>query len=393
MASGTGAGGNDVPTLDVDKVVELTSVLFAAALDQSYWQTFLTRLSTSAGMVSTHLYGYDVKTRFAPEPLYYGYDPDFMATYAEHYGQLNAWADGLARAPVGVPVTSAQCLPEEELFATSFYNEWVLPQGDVRTGAGVVLARDHSRFFVLGGNMEQRYAHYEDGWLRTLRILAPHMRHALEIGRVHFDGIAHAELGDPVVPGGGGAILAINGARQVRYANSQALELAEQGAWLRYDALGRLHFVDPYADSALQKALSGLSDGRASVSSVVRAQDRWGHGGVVRMGRLDSDKLGSIPLGLPPGSSEPYLLVALRPQVSAAALDAQLQAEFGMTVSEIAVAVMVADGLTIDEIARQRDVSLHTVRDQVKAGMHKLGVARQVGMVRAIADLRSRILG
>lgn len=380
-------------TLDVEKLVELTSVLFAAALDQSHWQTFLTRLSTHSEMVSTHLYGYDLQTRFSLDPLNHGYDPAFMASYGEHYGRLNVWADGLGRAPLGVPVTSAQCFPEEDLFSTEFYNDWLVPQGDVRTGAGVVLARDSSRFFVLGGNMVQRHAHYEQDWIATLRQLAPHMRHALEIGRTLFDNAVHSELGDPAVTARGGAILALNAGRQVRYANAHALVLAEAGSWLRYDVFGRLRFVDPHADSALQKALASLAGTRAPVSFITRAQDRWGNFGVVRMGRLDSEKLGSIPVGLPPGSSEPHLLVCLRPEATAPALHAQLRAEYGMTESEIVVSVMVADGLTMEEIAQQRDVSLHTVRDQVKSSMRKLGVARQVGIVRAVSEMRHRIPG
>ncbi len=376
-------------SLNTEQLAEVTSVLFAAALDQSRWQEFLTRLSTHTGMISTHLYGYDLATNFALEPLHHGYDPGFMKSYAAHYGALNAWAQGLGRAPIGQPVTSAQCLPEEDLFKTEFYQDWVRPQGDVRTGAGVVLSRDSSRFFVLGGNMAQRHAHRESEWVRTLGLLAPHMCLSLEIGRTLFDAKANAVLGVPAAPGAGGAVFAVTQRRQVRYANHAALVLAEIGQVLAYDHAGRIILADPEADAALGAALGKLHWAKGAMSGSVRAQDSQGNVKVMRFARIESDRLGFIPVGIDTGSAEPLLLVSIQLDDVVPALRKTLRERFGLTESEIAVAILIGDGLQADEIAQQRDVSVHTVRDQIKASLRKTGMARQAGLVRMLHDLQA----
>ncbi|WIY54045.1 helix-turn-helix transcriptional regulator [Devosia sp. YIM 151766] len=377
-----------MPSLTAEQLAEVTSVLFAAALDQSRWQEFLTRLSTHTGMISTHLYGYDLATDLALEPLHHGYDPAFMKSYVDHYGKLNAWAPGLGRAPIGQPVTSAECMPEEQLFTTEFYNDWVRPQGDVRTGAGVVLARDSSRLFVLGGNMAQRHAHREQEWVRTLGLLAPHMCLALEIGRTLFDAGAHTALGAPSAPGRGGAVFVVTKRRQVRYANRAALALAETGQVLAYDHAGRIALVDPEADAALSQALANMSWVKGALSGSARAQDDEGNLRIVRFARIESERLGYIPVGIDTRSGEPHLLVSVNLDETLPALRRILRERYGLTESEIAVSILIGDGLRADEIAHQRDVSVHTVRDQIKAGLRKTGVGRQAGLVRLLNDLR-----
>jgi DNA-binding CsgD family transcriptional regulator len=383
--------GDRVSNLNAEQMAELTSVLFAAALDQAKWQDFLTRLSTHAGFVRTHLYGFDFKTNFALEPLHHGYDVDFLQSYTDHYGAINAWAPHLSTGPVGVPLTSDDCLPQDELIKTEYYNDWLLPQGDIRIGAGVVLARDTSRFFVLGGNMTRRDARHEQDWVATLRLLAPHMRQALEIGRNLFDGTANALLGMPTAPGKAGAVMAITQRRQVRYANSAALALAEAGQVLIYDHAGRVLFADPEADAAIDIALSNLRWSRGAASGSVRAQDEKGNVRTIRYARIESDRLGYIPVGVETGSGEPMLLVSIHQDDAIHRLRKTLRERFGLTESEIAIAILIGEGAQAEEIARQRDVSVHTVRDQIKACFRKTGANRQAALVHLLHHLHSGV--
>ncbi|MHA6690546.1 helix-turn-helix transcriptional regulator [Devosia sp. A449] len=375
--------------LSVEQFADVTSILFAAALDPARWQDFLDRLSTHMGVVNTHLYGYDFASNLGLDLLHHGYAPEFMQSYHEHYGTLNAWAPGLAKTPVGKVVTSAQSFPEEELFKTAFYNEWVLPQGDLRTGAGVILARDESRFFVLGGNMSQRHAGHEQDFFDTLTLLTPHMRRALEISRTMFNETIQVVAGQKFSgQSSGGALLALTTTRQVIYANPAAQALAEIGATLRFSALGRLHFVDMAADNVLQQALDAMAQRRGAPSASL--QLRHPHGGVtqVRLARIESDRLGFMPLGMASGSGEPHLLISLSPPPDTAKSDELLRHGFGLTESEIRVAGLIADGLTSREIADARQVSLHTVRDQIKAALAKTGSRRQIELVRLLQNIR-----
>jgi len=377
-----------VTNLSPEQIAEVTSVLFAAALDQSKWQDFLTRLSIHAGYVRTHLYGYDFRTNFALEPLNHGYDADFLKSYTDYYGAINAWAPHLSTGPIGVALTSDNCLTQDELIKTEYYNDWVRPQGDIRVGAGVVLARDTSRFFVLGGNMMRQHEQHEQQWVNTLDLLAPHMRQALEIGRNLFDGAANTLLGMPTAPGKSGAVMALTQRRQVRYANPAALALAEVGEVLSYDHAGHVVFSDADADTAINIALSDMRWSRGPASGSVRAKDSVGQTRTIRYARIESDRLGYVPVGIETGSGEPLLLVSIHQDDAGPSLGKILRRRFGLTESEIAIALLIGDGVATHEMARLRDVSVHTVRDQIKACLRKTGAGRQANLVRLLSELR-----
>ena len=377
--------------LSVEQFADVTSILFAAALDPTQWQAFLDRLSTHLGIIQTHMYGYDVASRLGLDMLYHGYDDAFMQSYSEHYGAMNTWAEGLFRAPVGQVVTSAQCYPEEELFKSEFYNGWVRPQNDVRTGAGVVLAKDDTRVFLIGGNMQQRHAEHEQDWVDTLKLLAPHMRRAIEISRTVFDNSIQVIAAQKfnAIPSGG-ALVALTATRQVIYANAVAHSLAEAGAVLRLSTLGRLHFLDRDLDRALQQALDGMRLRQVPPSATLQLSNPGGGIIKVRFARIESDRLTAMPLGMASGIGEPHLLVALSAPAEPVGSEHVLRRGFGLTESELRVAALIADGLTSREIADIRQVSVHTVRDQIKSALSKTGSHRQAELVRLLQDLRGR---
>lgn len=383
-----------MPKLNVEQFAEVTSILFAAALDPTRWQEFLDRVSTHLGVIQTHIYGYDVASRLGLDMLHHGYDDSFMQSYSDHYGAMNTWASGLHRAPIGQVVTSAECYPEEELFKTEFYNDWVRPQNDVRTGAGVVLVKDASRIFLMGGNMQQRHAGHEQDWVDTLRLLAPHMRRALEISRTMFDSSIQVIAAQKFnAAPAGGALLALTATRQAIYANAAARTLAETGTMLRYSTLGRLHFRDPDLDAALQLALDGMRSRSVAPSASLQTRRPDGRVASIRFARIEGDLLTTRPLGMVSGTSEPHLLVSVSALAETGGSGQMLRHGFGLTESEIQVASLIAEGMSPREIAEARQVSIHTVRDQIKSALSKTGSHRQAELARLLRELRGRAGG
>lgn len=64
-----------------------------------------------------------------------------------------------------------------------------------------------------------------------------------------------------------------------------------------------------------------------------------------------------------------------------------LREMLNLSVSEAEVARMIADGWSAKEIAYARQVSLNTVRSQVRAILQKAGVRRQVDLVKMLAAM------
>lgn len=67
----------------------------------------------------------------------------------------------------------------------------------------------------------------------------------------------------------------------------------------------------------------------------------------------------------------------------------KLMTQFGITSSEAIVAVMLWSGALLSEIADQRRVSVHTVRNQVKSAMAKINARRQSDLTRIIQAMYS----
>ena len=71
-------------------------------------------------------------------------------------------------------------------------------------------------------------------------------------------------------------------------------------------------------------------------------------------------------------------------------LAASLANEFGLTPAETDIVMRLNSGENSRAIADARSSSIHTVRNQLKTAMTKLGVRRQVDVVRLVEGLRHR---
>lgn len=87
------------------------------------------------------------------------------------------------------------------------------------------------------------------------------------------------------------------------------------------------------------------------------------------------------------------LLVTLSPvREDAPALEAFI-AEYGLTDAEIAIVTGIANGKAPSELAELREVSVHTVRNQLKSAMFKTGARRQADLARMVERARAGLNG
>jgi DNA-binding NarL/FixJ family response regulator len=78
------------------------------------------------------------------------------------------------------------------------------------------------------------------------------------------------------------------------------------------------------------------------------------------------------------------LVVFYDPSCRADEASQHLRTLFDLSTAEIAIAEGLIEGKRIREIARQRRVSVETVRSQLRAIFRKTGVARQTDLVRLL---------
>lgn len=369
----------------------LSARLFAAAADPAQWTPFMDAFSQACGGISTHLVGHDARVGQAVAVAYSHFAPEAVQSYLTHYAALNPWAKAYALAAPGVPFAAEALCSRAQLERTEFWADWVRPQEDIAAGAGMVLLRDADRVFAIGGNIRRRdEARLQPRWMRLLGLLGPLMQHALEMNRTLALGrveLAARSLAGAVAPP---AVLLLDTHGHVRHANAAAQALLGHGAGLRLAPGDRLQLPQPH-QARLAQALRALdAPGRAPPQALHLHLRTPGLPPVeweVRTAPLEPERLDTPLPALLPARGQPCLLLTFTPRTPAAAARdpaAHMVQAWRLPAAEAAVAALLAQGLTAPEIAERRNVSLHTVRAQIKSALARTGARRQQDLLRRL---------
>lgn len=360
-------------------------------MDQARWEKFLAELTHATGGVRTHLFGFDIPAGISLGLTSSGYDPDYIETYDSHYGTMNAWAVGFAKGEPGAVLPSEWMCSKADLFRTEFYNDWIRPQEDVAAGGGAILFKDESRMLAFGGNIRLKDEEQLEGpWLRTVGLLIPHLQQAFEISRALAGQSLELDLLRKGAVRGGAGVLLLADNGFVLYANEAGQAMLREGTVLRDDHAGRAVFNHPDATGALENCLNALRRGETPVAATFFGGD--GVGGeqyIIRLVQFDPEDHPAAVFPLVLAYSRACLLVTVNPLPDNRSADDAFAAMHGLTAAEMAVAAGIAGGLTPHELADQRAVSIHTVRNQLKSALFKTGARRQADLVRTLERARA----
>jgi DNA-binding CsgD family transcriptional regulator len=373
-----------------EELIRLSNLAVSAALDPGRWQVFLDTLSCSLGTrVCTQLIGYDDLTKATPLTFSSGYDPYILELYDEHYADKNPFAANFATCKVGDVVSTHQLCRPETLKKTQFYADLLLPLEDITGGGGSMLALDGDRMFLLGGNMRSKDRDkYEDDWLRLCAQLAPVIRQSLEINRT-ISGLTFEKwAAEQHLMGSGTAIFVIDTAMRIHYACAEAQKLLASGSLVGCGFDRRLHFRSEedqgrFAGFVQLQSMSGYD-----VFRNWQATDGRGRNWACRSIGLQLGDLDKTPFGVFMNKAVSAVLLAVRPEAGSDTFLAQMQKKLGLSPAEAATVLKLADGRTPAEIAQDREISIYTVRNQIKAALSKTGSRRQAELVRSIEQLR-----
>ncbi len=181
---------------------------------------------------------------------------------------------------------------------------------------------------------------------------------------------------DPAVS----SVFLLAGDGTLTFSNGHAANDLSQGTTVRRAINGRLKFLDLRAQSVLDLALRKLPAdpivlqiNAETVPLDARIVSFDGNG----FGLSDDD----IHL-------RPRLAVFLSQPREQGYLVDQMTSLWGLSHSEAVIALSLADGKTSNEIARDRGVSIHTVRNQLKSALSKVDARRQAELVAMVERLR-----
>lgn len=350
-----------------------------AALSPDKWTDVLHQMRQQIGEVRAHMFGFDTERLETALMTYAGYDPEVVDHYEQHYSAINSWAPGFSRFEAGRVIPSQAMCAEDDLLRTTFYNEWVAPQEDVRLGGGALLIKEPTRTFMIGANIRQKDGiELQQTWLSTLAMVTPLLQQAIEINRALAGHALEAHLYQSGLVPGTAAMAVLRSSGHPIHCNRSAERLLDQGDLLRLDAAGRLRMSSPDVEDCVDRVRRG---GIGASSGALVARDGNGSLWDLNVFALDDQSLSLVDgWKTPLNGAGPLTVVVLRPRPETDPIQHAGQV-LGLTAAEIDVVRALSLGHTLSEIADARGRSLVTIRNQLKSAMQKTGTRRQVELV------------
>jgi len=362
---------------------ELLDTLYRAATDTGVWPKFLKALVDATQARSARLLVMDRQAERVHYSTKINIDDDEHQQYVDYYVNRCPWRPELILKPPGRFYSSyidCQCT-QEEFYKTEFFNDWARHL-DIQHGLSGSVFTD-SRFTVqlliqrTGGQgyFSRQLAEHVN------RNLAAHIRQVLHLGRTavlqqrrNLSALAAAERS--FMP-----FLLVDEQGRVHYCCASAMAAMDSmpGVSVEQD---RLQFPHPNQQARFRKALARSFSGPTGDQQTLVFPTQGGRVPV---------RLLVTPI-LPGSISETFWpearVAAVYVQNPATHLDIDrdvLARLFGLTHREARVAAAVSLGSDPKVLAERHEVSLHTVRTQLKSAMYKVGVHRQ-------AELATRVI-
>lgn len=365
-------------------VLNLIGNIYDAALDSSRWPSVLQELvrlsySNTGNLVEISLATGATRPLGAVDMPAKGF-----SDYETYYWQQDIWTPKPGTFEVGRAYSSQHTIADEVLIRSGFYHDWMKPLRLFYGMGGIPLA-EGSKMLLVGVHRPRSCQRpYGDRDIRLLQRLFPHFKRALQI---------HHRFGQVVVE---------------REALAETADQLSRGAFT-FDKHGRLLWINRAAGAICRQA-DGLAVQRGLLTTAITAETQRLHllihqaGQVAGGTTLVSDD--AMLISRPSGRRSYVVLVSpLRagqhriddrhpavvvfvsdPEQAPELLAVRLSRLYGLTPAEARLALQLAAGHDLKEIATGSRRSMNTVRTQLKQVFQKTGTSRQAQLVRLVSQ-------
>lgn len=367
------------------RALQLTDAIYAAAVSPPLWSGFLEALSDELGgaaiAMSLQLPG------AMPQPEYYRtrLKAEFVPAFERHFRRGLPWPmddplfrEGFRRAN--------ELFPDERVCETEYYRDYMQPQGLAPEGplAHVVVAGEGRPISAISILRLDGHRHIDDDDVAMCNLIAPHLARAhavrLQLKTSRREHGVRAEVLDRIPTG----IVLVDGKRHAIVANRSGEEIIDQCDGIRLDN-GILSATGHENRTALNQLLdrtmtAGAADDPPSgFMTIARPSGRRPYAVIV-------SALLEAPANSEVGDRVSAVFIT-DPETSAGRLTASIDTfrqMYGLTPAQTELIALLAEGRSLHEISRERGVTIHTTRSQLKQVFGKTGTRRQSELVRLV---------
>ena len=374
-----------------EQLSELIGEIYDAALDPSLWSDVLGKCGRFVGG--------PVAAIFAKSPtalsgtVYYhsaGRDPSYRQLYFDKYIKFDPTTTAQYFSDVEQPMAVADIMPYQEFLETRFYKEWCRPQGMVDAVTAVLdKSVTSAALFVVFRYQSEGVV--DDEMRRRMRLVVPHIRRAVLIGRlVDLRATDAASLAD-TLDGLSAAMCAVNADGRIVHANAACHVLLDAGDFLSVVG-GRIVASDPKVDQAFRELFAAAGSGDAAVGI---------QGIALPLMAPDGSRYVAHVLPLTSGArrlagiaySATAALFICKVATEAPAAPEVIARAYDLTPTELRVLLAIVEVGGVPESALALGIAESTVKTHLRNLFVKTGARRQADLVKIVAGFASPLIG
>ncbi len=350
---------------------ELIGRIYDCAVDVSRWPGVLGELAEATGSKVADIAVYNMAERTVAMSAYHNY-PDWLPPRVMANVHLNP------AVPVGyvIPLCEPYCLSREvTLSVVQASPYWKTTWQDAGTldGVTVPLTRNvvHASAWQMARAIE--LGAFPDEALDLMRLMAPHIRRAIEISGLLSRQKQLQGAMQEVLEAISAAAFVLSPDGAIRFRNSASEGLLAEGNHVRLSN-GRLLALSP----TIKAMMESVASGGVQTARDMMVETRGGQALQVTCARLDR---------VEKDMDAPILLLLRQPEPDLRTPISIISQAYGLTTSETIVLSQVMEGRTLDQAAELIGVARSTVKTQLDSIYAKSGVRRQTDLMRKIAGL------
>lgn len=364
-------------------VNDLIAQIYDASVDPSLWEAPLLRISdllggstAALGIVDPAGQGDIVSIRCAPEAV---------QSFATYYAERNPMVQYLPNAAFGKPFTDRSLMSRAQWERTEFYNDWGR-NNDNHTCLLMPVLRSGGRQGWFAVSRPAHAGDFEPRHMELAELLAPHLRRALEIGKkLHTARTSGAPLLEQLTI----AALCLDDKGRVVWANTRAEALLEACDGISRARNNTLAAISNTATVALQKLVRQAGTGQGGMQRLDRMSGRPSLVAIA----VPMRGAAAEQAALPPPATESTTTLFIVDSTSNGALGGEaarleaLRGLYGLTLMEAKVALRLAGGVSIPEVADSLSVAPSTVRTHTKGLYSKMGLHSQAELICLVGQI------
>lgn len=364
-------------------VNDVIAQIYDASVDPGLWETPLLRISdllggstAALGIVDPAGQGDIVATRCAPEAV---------QSFATYYAGRNPMVQHLPKADLDKPFTDRSLMSRAQWQRTEFYNDWGR-SADNHTCLLMPVLRSGGRQGWFAAARSSRAGDFEPRHMELAELLAPHLRRALEIGkRLDTARTSSASLLKQLTV----AALCLDNKGRVVWANARAEALLEACDGISRARNNTLAAVSNTATAALQKLVRQAATGQGGLQRLDRLSGRPSLVAIAVPMRGPAAEQAALPSPATKSTTTLFIVDSTSNRALAgepARLEA-LRKLYGLTLTEAKVALRLAAGVSIPEVADSLSVAPSTVRTHTKSLYPKMGLHSQAELICLVGQI------